>query len=184
MTRKKQKNKKNVLWLSIIVILVVAGVGGYFAMNLLSSEKENKEETSKYEEKKEQEKYDENSAKDEGSEEEVVVEGKEIVQYEGENANNSETLTGVVTYAAVSGDKLIIRVSIDQYLSNGTCGLTLSRGGDTIYSSIANIIGSASTSTCEGFDVPISGLGGGATEINIKLDSGERSGVIRGEVNI
>ena len=53
-----------------------------------------------------------------------------------------------------------------------------------INESIANIIGSASTSTCEGFDVPISGLGGGVTKININLSDGERSGVIRGEVNI
>lgn len=185
MTQRKQKNKRNILWiLVIVVVLLLAGVGGYFAMNALNGEKENKEETSEYEEKKEQEKYNENSKKSEETEEEVVVEGKEIIQYEGADANDSEVLTGVVTYAAVSGDNLMIRVSIDQYLSNGTCGLTLSRGGDIIYSSIANIVGIASTSTCEGFDVPISELGGGAIKININLNDGERSGELRGEVNI
>lgn len=184
MARKKQKNKNKLLWLLMVIVLVAAGIGGYFAMRSLSDRGETKEEIFEEQKQEERNKNDVGGSDDEKVDEEDGFAGKEIVQYEGDNANDSDSLTGVITYAAVVGNKLTIRVSIDQYLSNGTCGLTLSRGDDTIHSSIANIIGSASTSTCEGFDVPISELGGGAMDININLSSGEREGVIRGEVNI
>ncbi len=179
MARKKQKNKKKKLIWLLVVVLVAAGVGGYFVVSSLNNKEENKEETSEYKEEK-----NEDESIDEEDVAEKAVEEKKVVQYEGEDANNSDSLTGVVTYAAVVGDKVTIRVSIDQYLSSGTCGLTLTRSGATVYSSIANIVGSASTSTCEGFDVPTSELGGGAMEIIINLNSGDRKGVIRGEVNI
>ena len=78
----------------------------------------------------------------------------------------------------------MIRVNIDQYVGSGSCELTLVRGGATIYNSIASIIGGASTATCEGFDVPVAGLGGGTVEININLSADGRSGTIRGEVGI
>ena len=113
-----------------------------------------------------------------------AIEKKKIEQYDGEDPNDAETLSGVVTYAGVSNDVLMIRVNIDQYLESGECELTLLRGGSSIYNSTAEIVGGPSTASCDGFDVPVSGLGGGATEININLKSGERSGVIHGEVEI
>lgn len=120
---------------------------------------------------------------DDGMEEEILKE-KNVVQYEGDNPNKAEDLSGVVTYAGVNNDKLVIRVNIDQYLSNGSCELNLMRNGDIVYSNKANIVSSASTATCEGFDVPVNAVGSGNTEISIKLNADERSGLIRGEVNI
>ena len=109
---------------------------------------------------------------------------KKVEQYEGEDPNTQNDLSGVVTYAAVSNGILAIRANIDQYLEEGKCELILKRNDATIYSSIANIINSASTATCEGFDVPVEGLGGGKVDIIINLSAGERSGSIRGEVNL
>ena len=90
----------------------------------------------------------------------------------------------MVTYAGVVDDKLMIRVNIDQFLADGSCELKLVRNNSTIYNSTANIFADVSTSTCEGFDVPVSGLGSGNTNIEIQLKSGDKSGIIRGEVNI
>ena len=118
------------------------------------------------------------------------VEKEKVVQYEGEDPNTEAGLSGVVTYAGVSGEKLMVRVSIDQYLTSGTCELSLKKDGAVIYSDTAGIVGSASTSTCEGFDILTSSLGAnGATgagkiEININISAGGRSGVISGEAEI
>ena len=131
---------------------------------------------------KEQDKEDKKSEENTKIEEGKVVGKEEIIQYEGDDPNTQDDLTGVITYAGVSGDSLMIRVNIDQYLEDGTCELSLVQNG-VIYSDVANIVGSAATATCEGFNVPAGGLGG-QYEIIISLSSGEKAGVIKGEVEI
>lgn len=109
--------------------------------------------------------------------------GKEkIVQYEGEDPNAGEALTGVVTYAGVNGDALMVRVNIDQYLSSGECKLVLMQNGASVYSGAAGIVSSAATATCEGFNVPVAGLPGGELEIVVYLAANGKTGEIRGEV--
>lgn len=108
----------------------------------------------------------------------------EVVQYEGGNPNALGELTGVVTYAGVRDGTLTVRVNIDQYLESGSCELALVSGGMTIYSEGAEIIGSATTASCTGFDVPVAGLPRGQLSIVVWLESGDKKGGIRGEVEI
>ena len=105
-------------------------------------------------------------------------------QYEGENPNKASGITGVITYAGVSGSNLMIRVNIDQYLNGGTCSLGLKKDGNNIYSDTAPIVDSASTSTCEGFNVPVSSISSGKLNIVINITSGDKSGTITGEVTV
>lgn len=126
-------------------------------------------------------------ADDERSEDEMeeeMMRDKNVVQYEGDNPNKADSLSGVITYAGVNDGKLVIRVNIDQYLSGGKCELTLLRDGADIYDNVTNIVANASTATCEGFDIPVSEIGGGNVGINIKLSADGREGLIRGEVKI
>ena len=113
-----------------------------------------------------------------------TTEKKKVEQYDGDDPNTADSLSGVVTYAGVSGNNFSVRVNIDQYLESGQCELILKRNDATIYSSIANIISNASTATCEGFDVPVENLGGGMVNITINLSADGRTGQIRGEGNI
>lgn len=109
---------------------------------------------------------------------------KAQVQNEGSNPNDSATLTGVITRVDAVDGKLTLRVNIDQYLTSGICELTLKNGAN-VYTETANITDSASTSTCEGFDIPTGKLATtGAWEISIKISSGEKAGMISGKVNI
>ena len=117
------------------------------------------------------------------AEKEDSDDGKSIKQNEGSDPNASPSLTGSLTSANKSGDNLVIRVNIDQYLSSGTCSLNLENNGTLIEKS-ANILPTASTSSCEGFDVPLSELSSGTWNIIINLASGEKTGEIKGEVNL
>ncbi|MBQ3294567.1 hypothetical protein IJG98_02470 [Candidatus Saccharibacteria bacterium] len=109
--------------------------------------------------------------------------GKTPTKYDGEDPNTSASLTGSLTTARFSGDKLIVRVNIDQYLSSGTCTLTISSGSNQLVKT-ANLIPSAATSTCEGFDVPSSELSGfnRPLSVTINLTSGDKIGIIEGQV--
>ena len=185
MVQQRRRSKKWIYWLILLVLLAVAGIviwrvwDTYFKDK--NSEVDNTVEVTDVVEVEEESNYNDNGNVETVSE---GVEKKKVVQYEGEDPNEAEELSGVITYAGVNDGKLMIRVNIDQYLADGQCELTLARGGANIYSSIANIVGSATTSTCEGFDVGVSELGSGGLEINIKISADGREGTIRGEASI
>ncbi len=127
---------------------------------------------------------DEDNKKESDPEEEVLKK-EETVLYEGEDPNIAEELTGVITYADVNSGSLMIRINIDQYLENGSCSLDLMKSENvSIYSDTANIVSSASTATCEGFNVPLNSIESGDYQIIIRLSSGGKVGTIRGEVGI
>ena len=152
--------------------------------NYFNDKKKDKqeEETAEQIERKEPVKKDE-GIDDDGDEAKKAVEQKKVEQYEGANPNLAEVLSGAVTYAGVSGDTLMIRVNIDQYLESGKCELNLLKGGSIVHSSTVEIVGGPSTASCAGFDVPVAGLDGGY-EILVKLESAEKKGIIRGEFNV
>ena len=151
--------------------------------NYFNDKKEDKKEEQGTEqvEKKEAAEKTETGEKDEA---EKAVEEKKVNQYEGDDPNEAEELSGVVTYAGVSGGNLMIRVNIDQYLESGTCNLGLRRAGANIYSAEASIVGGPATATCEGFDIPVEGLGSGNTMIVIYLNGSGKTGEITGEVTL
>lgn len=110
--------------------------------------------------------------------------GKKPVQNDGANPNKSDHYTGVVNYANVANGKLLVRVTINQFIQGaGTCALTLSSGGRT-YQATVPTANSASYATCQGFDIPVSELGSGHWEISIKVTANNKSGVITGKADI
>lgn len=117
-------------------------------------------------------------------EEETVIE-KKAIQYDGGSPNEFNYLTGVVNYAGLNGDKVMIRVSIDQYLEEGECELVLVQDGEVIYQETVEIMGDATSSTCKGFDVPTAGLiSSGELQFTVYLNSGERVGEISGGMEL
>ncbi len=181
MRRKKRKTGKIIFTILILAAFCVscAFVYEYFIANKPTKKPETVQEptaqpvenpvTEQTEEKKE--------------EGEVI--GKDpIIQYEGENPNNTNSLTGVITYAGVSDQTLIIRLNIDQYLNSGSCKLSLSKNGAEYYSGSANIFADVSTSTCQGFNISTNNLPSGNYLITIELNSDNKTGIIAGSVNL
>ena len=180
MAKKQKKNKKWISWVIILILFVAAAAVAYLVWDAYFRDKNDDQgETSGG-----QMEVVENKASETTAEVEDVVEKPKTVQYDGEDPNELEELSGAVTHAGVAGDNLMIRVNIDQYLEEGSCELELARDGATIYNSMTGIVGNVATATCEGFDVPVSEVGGGEFEIIINLDAGGKVGVIRGEVSI
>ena len=139
-------------------------------------------ETKSTEETKEENKETKTDA-EASSSSSVSPDGKTPTQYDGDNPNLDNSLTGFLSTARFSNDKLIIRVVTDQYLSSGTCTLVLSDGANRLEKT-ARLIPDASTSTCEGFDIANFELTSFTRPINVEINllSGDKSGTINGSV--
>ena len=186
-TRRRRRNKK---WLSrivILVLLIVAAVVCYLVWDNYFRDRDvdnGDVESVEVEEKDTAEDTADDQTENEAELSSSAVEKKKVEQYDGADPNEANDLSGAITYAGVSGGKLMIRLNIDQYLTEGKCELTLTRGDATIYKSIASIIGIVTSATCDGFDIPVSELGGGNVTINVNISTNGRKGVIRGEASI
>ena len=174
--KRKKNNKKWLYWILVVILFVVAAVVCYLVWDNYFRDKKEDEPVGEQSLVKEEDNED--------VEEQIVVEKEKVVPYEGEDPNSKDELTGVVTYAGVSDDNLMIRVNIDQYLESGSCELGLWKDGASAYTDKARIVNSATTATCEGFNVPTSGLSEGNYNIVIKISSGNKSGTINGEAKI
>lgn len=179
MVQTRKRNNNWIMWVTMLFLFVLAGVACSFVWDAFFRPKGNIDSDNASE-------VVENVGM--GFETEVmgseVIEKEKVVQYDGNDPNEAEELSGTVTYAGVRGNALMIRVNIDQYLENGECSLSLVRDGSSIYDDKAKISSGPSTSTCEGFDVPTSEVGDGDVQIVITIDSGEKKGTIRGEIEL
>ena len=108
---------------------------------------------------------------------------KTPVQNEGDDPNTLEELTGYITSANKVGNTLVLRININQYLSSGTCTLNLEKNGAVVEKTAA-IFPTASTSSCEGFDVPMSELSEGNWKVTISLSANGKTGTITGSTKL
>lgn len=179
------QRRRNRRWISVVVffVLIVAAIAIMaVAMNNIfggETKEQNQNSNVNVESSRSEEKPDQ---KNEDAKDEVKKE--EIQQYDGDDPNEADNLTGVISYASVNEDKLIIRVNIDQFLSKGNCNLNILKNGATLYSETVEIQGSVSTSTCNGFSVPVSELSSGDLQLEINLESEGKTGRVTGKVRI
>ncbi len=180
MARRRKRSKKWISRLIFLILLVAAIVVCYFVWDAYFREKESPKikepETQIVEQEKEE-------PKEEAKTEEEVIKD-EVVQYDGENPNQNEVLTGVITYLGVSGSDLMVRVNIDQYLTSGSCEINIVKGSNVLYTELVPVVGSVATATCEGFNVPVAQLEGGKLQVTINVSADEKTGTISGEVEI
>ncbi len=186
MTKRRRRRNRGVYWVVVLVLLVIAGIIGFKVWEgYFKDDKPPVDDSSEIEDKSDEE---ENPEEIDPEEKEEVLEEepleKKTEQFDGNDPNLNNELTGVITYVGVSGGNLIIRVNIDQYLASGNCRLELLQDDNVIYGEVVEIIDSAATATCKGFNVATSGIGNGKTNINILLTSEGKIGIIKGEVNL
>lgn len=179
MRRKKQKSRKIIG--SILIVILLVGIG--FCIYKVFFEK--KEDSEKQVQTQTQtitpSKKDDQKQPDEDKK---MEDKKPIQKYEGEDPNENEKLTGVITYAGATSNNVIVRVNIDQYINGGSCILKMIKNDSVEYEETSNLIADVSTSTCEGFNIPRAKIANGNYIIRIELVSGDKTGSISGELNI
>lgn len=200
---KKQTNKISV-YVVIIITLVLAGCAGVFAYkNLTNSNNSATNEPSTTEEKKDNKKdtseEESTDPADESGEEKTEPTdtpdddptngGKTPPRYEGGNIQDSKTLTGTINGISVAGNNLSIRVTVNQYISDpdGRCELTLTSPTGAIYNYWSDLIQNPQTTSCYGWDIPLSDFGGsisGHWVAEVKVSGDNRTGTFTEEVDL
>lgn len=104
-----------------------------------------------------------------------------------QQAPDNSTMTAVdvrlTSINQVSGT-LQIRTLITPIIGNATCTLTLSKVGSSTITQTAPTQNLSSSSTCQGFDVPIASMSTGKWTISISVTNASSEGSTSGEVVI
>lgn len=178
MAKKHEKNKKWVVWLLMLVLFAVAAGVVYLVWNACFGGKDEGQDFGVTTE------VDGEEEPQGQGEEAGMIEKPKVVQYDGDDPNGSDGLSGVITYAGVTDDYLTIRVNIDQYLTDGECKLSVLSGDSLIHEEVVEIVSGPSSSSCNGFDVPVGIIGGGRFEVVVDFESDERRGAVREGVEV
>lgn len=108
------------------------------------------------------------------------------VQFEGEDPNELDSLTGSITRYSINNGNLTVVASIDQYLSSdSTCRLILkdTNGTEVRSTDAISVDAEATSSACGPLIVSVGQLSGIYT-IDIAITSPDKSGHIITEVNL
>lgn len=187
--QKKSSKKRLIIILSIVGVLLIGGGLYAYIAQPFSSDKTDDTSTKNNDKRTDTDDDSDATANSKNSSDEASTsqprETEKDIQpdYEGSNPNTSASLTGAINYKSVSGGNLVIRTTINQLLTSGTCTLTLTNGSKTVTRS-ANIAQNPSSSTCQGFDVPTSELGSGTWSISIAIASGDKTGTLTDSVSL
>lgn len=103
---------------------------------------------------------------------------------DGSTAPTTSTVTLDITAANKTSDMLLVRTLIQTISSSGTCSLTMTGPGKMTYTATSAIQPNASSSTCQGFNIPLSNLGQGTWSITINFQGDGISGSATKEVTI
>ena len=116
------------------------------------------------------------------SEDPVTEEGGPV-QFEGEDPNTAETLSGSISRAEVIQGTLRVYTTIAQSLDSGTCTLIMTDSSGEEYSFVSDIEMNVTTAMCN-FEENIDYAAPGTWNLEILLESGDRVGTITGSVEI
>ena len=107
-----------------------------------------------------------------------------------EQAKQQETQTGTtstttdipVTITAVQpGDTVMVRAIVQSVTSSATCRLDMSGPSGKTYTATAGTQALAESSTCQGFNIPMSALAAGTWRVTITVTDGSHSGTATAE---
>ena len=98
--------------------------------------------------------------------------------------SGKSSVTVSITAANQNSGVLQIRSLIETVDSTGTCTLTLTKSGLPTVTKTAGVQALASSSTCQGFNVPVSELAKGTWNLNLLFENGTLKGEASKTVDI
>lgn len=175
---KQKRIGKKTLFSAIIVLLAIIG-GSYYLYYSSNAKQGDTEQSRQQEEATSEEKDAGQQAKDE------TVEENGFKKPESSNPPSSNSYQNIpiqISASSQNGSIYQIRVLINSVVPESACTLSLEMGSKRIVkTSVTQAL--AQTSTCKGFDIPISELLPGTWKMNVNI-SGNSQGSVAGEIEV
>lgn len=188
-----EKRKKDRIWRTIVALILVL-FGGFLIWNYFirpnkPNPPDNINNTNDTERLNLNDDIEPNEDNNSMTKPRIDSDGKTPVQYEGDNPNTAQDFTGFITNKSVNSTsgQLTIRLTIDQLVQPaGTCTLELaSTTSSATVTKTAPTVDNPSSSSCQGFDIPLSELSSGKWRIKVQVKNNSKSGEIDGgEIDI
>lgn len=179
---KTSRSKNKGVLLLIVLAIVILGIGGSVSAYYLLTKQDNQSEQTSTESENDNNRNDVNL--DPSTEEQRKAGSdikKDALQDDDEPPQNSLT----VSFTAVSQNEttLQIRTLIEKVTSTGTCELKLTKGSSVV-TKISSIQALASSSTCQGFDIPMTELTQGEWTAELTVTSEGLSGTTSRSIKV
>lgn len=179
--RNKKISKKTIGIITFAVILIAAGMGAYYFMHHRQNDTSSQTR-------------DVNSV-DYGKASDSQIQAGQTTKNNNSSGTSTDTppspstqpgSTKATAQVAITAKNQTsqtyqIRAQIDGLLTNGTCTLTLTNGPSTVTKK-AEVQNLSSTSTCMGFDVPLSELSVGTWQVTLIADSATVTGSVTNSI--
>jgi len=101
-----------------------------------------------------------------------------------QNGSSKPTVGADITAANQNSDVLQVRMLIQAVTSAGTCTLSMTGPGNRTYLATASVQAQPSSTTCKGFDIPISSLAPGSWAITINFSNDDYTATASKQVSI
>jgi hypothetical protein len=181
----RRKNQNNTIIIAIIMVLCAALIT-FLVLSFIAPKNAKKEE-----EKTTTTSTTTTTSKTSSTDSKVSVtttsveEPKKVVQNEGEDPNIEPGFTGFFTRSDVSGNKLTLRLTINQIIgAQGTCKLLMTNDNGGQIEQVAQTVSNPSSSSCQGFDVPLDGVAKGNWNVRVTVEADGKTGILETVVKI
>jgi hypothetical protein len=175
---KKHQHTKKILIAACLVVVILSLAAAYFVYRNHSATSTTKTPASQKPVNYGPATSDEKSAGDRIKEQALNN------QKQNDSNDASSVVPLVITSVNQSSGTVYIRVMIEQITSAGTCTLSMSNGSGNTYTATSSVQSMASSSTCEGFNIPTSKLTTGDWSIKITYTNDSSSGSATGSVTV
>lgn len=106
-------------------------------------------------------------------------------QFEGDDETDKAKINASISINEVSGGKYTLQVMIYELLSEGTCKLHMeTNNGDSVDRSAKIVTIGPESSSCDGFEIPTSGISSGTYDFSVTMTSGTKTGSVKGTIKI
>ena len=201
---KKHNNTKKIIIAVIIVVIIAAIAAGAWFLTRPNNDNKQKSNDDITQDEDKQSDSDDDADSDDSSDasdktdeqsnnqtadDDPTNGGKTPPRYEGGSVQDSDTLTGNISGISVAGSNLSIRVTINQYITDpdGRCELTLTSPSGATYDYWSDLIQNPQSTSCYGWDIPVSELGGnvsGHWSAKVVVNGDGRTGTFTQEVDL
>lgn len=177
---KKSKRNKIILVVSILTI-VILGAGIAYATLQNRSNTASNHTSEKVTGKQDTPSVSEDQEKEAGNQTKTDTVNPSTSPSPSTQPQNSVTIE--ITASNQNGSVYQLRTLINDVISGGSCNLTLTKGS-AVVTKTAPIQSLAQSSTCQGFDIPVSELSKGTWNVKINLSDSNVNGSVTSTIEI